>query len=66
MNNSYDRGSLPGWAEYIVDRIKDHESSRDFAKETDDLDSADQHTCVIDELTMILQAFGIEVNDGPL
>lgn len=60
MNNSYDRGSLPGWAEFIVDRIKDHEQSKEFAKESDDYDSYDQHIVIIEELKFILQAFGIE------
>jgi hypothetical protein len=58
MNNSYDRGSLPGWMEHLAERITYHREHRLNAIALYDYDSADIHAAVIDELKLILTNFG--------
>jgi hypothetical protein len=63
MNNSYDRGSLPGWAEFIIDRIAYHEEKQKYSQQVDDWDSADQHFSILEELHYLLDSFGFDNKD---
>jgi hypothetical protein len=55
--------SYPYWVEIIQERITYHKDKRQFAHDTGDWDSADQHFSVIEELQYLLDSFGF--NEEP-